>query len=698
MFASLFSVNGAPKHINLGAQDKSQPTIVREPIPVPQHCIKYYIFGQTGPTDPQLLVGPERQLMYGDATFDERGPYATHATIFANATNKEGTAAIYQRLVPEDAGPPANILVSLDVIPTQVPVYQRDASGKYLLDINGDRQQAGTSTVAGFLVKFVTSYRATNSAFAQFGQALISAGDQVGEDEHEQPVQSQRYPLFELRAPHKGSYGSNGAFRLWAPTTEGDPNFPAESFFKTKAYPFYLAMARRQTAASTSSLQPTLLGGQYVKVVLKPDTVDSVTDSDLYLGDVGLAAYQNLTDTRLPVRFGNFDQIAIYQDNIDELLAMFQAAEVAAAGNWLDFTEAASDLYAFNLFGGTTSDNIPYASYQFVSSDNAVRFSPYTDVFAQGGSDGTLTNAVFDALVRAEVTRYADPDDPVQNIATHPESFIYDSGFSLDTKKALLDFIALRKDTFVHLVTHEADQPILTESEENSIAVTLRSRAQLYPESSWFNTGVARASIWGRTATFANSKYRGQLPMALQIAIWSARYMGAGNGLWKSDQRFDSEGRNVITDMLMPSIQEVSATARNVNWSHGLNYPEPYDLNSFYYPAFRTVYASDVSVLTDYLLACALCYVNRVADEGHRYFSNSRHSNAVFREKYIGYMARRLQGVFDGQFKLNFDVQFTAADLQNGYSYQLVVDIGANPPKTVQTTYVRVFRQDQMPA
>jgi hypothetical protein len=75
-------VNAAPMVIDRGTQDLSTRSLPREPDAVPQHLPKFYLFTQKGPTEPTLVVGNERDNIFGSDSFDIRGKYANHATVF----------------------------------------------------------------------------------------------------------------------------------------------------------------------------------------------------------------------------------------------------------------------------------------------------------------------------------------------------------------------------------------------------------------------------------------------------------------------------------------------------------------------------------------------------------------------------------------------------------------------------------------
>ena len=46
--------------------------------------------------------------------------------MFANLANAEGNACMYQRVIPDDAGPEATITFWLDVLETTVDLYERN--------------------------------------------------------------------------------------------------------------------------------------------------------------------------------------------------------------------------------------------------------------------------------------------------------------------------------------------------------------------------------------------------------------------------------------------------------------------------------------------------------------------------------------------------------------------------------------------
>lgn len=683
-------VNGAPMVVEYGTQDLSTRQLPREPEAIPQHLPKFFLFAQKGPTDPQLVVGAERERIFGAETFNLRSKFANHATVFANQVNAQGNACMIQRVIPEDAGPEASMIAWLDVLPTTVDLYERNTDGSIKLDALGDPIITGTAQ--GYKVKWVVTHHATALAAQSFGQLTIQPGDQT---DVVTSTQSQRYPIFELKASSRGSDGNMAGIRMWAPTTKTVSAMPSRMMNTHHAYPYFISVIRRPDMQSSPKMVETLFGEQKLMVTFKKDTIDPLTDKQLFIGETLISSYENLTDLRYPKQFGDFGDFKLYEDNVELLLGMFHAAEVPFIDSFSDFTADASEKHLFNFLTGVSSNNTPYHSFIFVDSVNTVRFSEYTNVYADGGSDGTLTDASFATLVKNEMEAYLDPNSPVQELAVNVESIIYDSGFPMETKYALCSFIAQRKDTFVVLSTHDVNDRVLTASEEHSLAIALRTRLQMYPESDYFGTPVMRGMIVGRCGKLRNSQFTKYLPLSLEIAIKSARYMGAGNGRWKNGFNFDGAPGSIVESMADINVVYTPAAARNRDWDAGLNWIIRYDRSSLCIPSLQTVYTNDTSVLNSYLTALAICEINKVTDRAWRHFSGVSYlTNAQLAERVDAFIMDRLLGRFDGRFIFESATTFTQADIERGYSWTTAVKIWAANMKTVMTTYVQAYRLD----
>jgi hypothetical protein len=685
-------VNAAPMVVDRGTQDLSVRQVPREAELIPQHLPKFYLFAQKGPTEPQLVSGVEAERMFGTETFNLRSKYANHSTVFAKLAFGQANSCMIQRVIPDDAGPEANLIAWLDVLPTTVDVYDRNTDGSIKLNNSGDPIITGTT--AGYKVKWVVTNRATVVSMQDFGQATVTPGDQT---DPLTSTQSQRYPIFETKGSSKGFDGNNAGIRMWAPTVKSVSAMPTKMMTTQYAYPYFISVIRKPDELSSPKIVESIFGEQRTMVTLKQDVVDPLTDKQLYIGDTFISSYENLEDVRYPKLYGDFSDMYVYNDNIELLLTQFHAAEVPHINQFSDFTSSVTQKHLFNILTGVSSYGVPYHSYVFVDAVNSVRFSEYQNVYAAGGSDGTMDNATHASLVSTEVLRYADVNDEVQELAYHAESTIYDTGFPLDTKYDLCSFISQRKDTGVVLGTHTVDGPILTAAEEHSIAIALRTRLQMFPESDYFGTPVMRGIIVGRSGKLRNSQYKKHLPLTAEVLIKAARYMGASHGRWKNGFHFGGAPGSIVENMYDINITWVPASVRNRNWDVGLNWVQSYDRKSFFFPALKTVYDNDTSVLNSFTTMMAICQLNKIAHSAWREFSGVDHlSNAQLEKNVNDFVSAKVKDIFDGKYTIVPDAQHTDMDVIRGFSWTLPIKLYASSMKTVMTTYVQAYRAEDL--
>lgn len=692
-------VNGAPQVVALGIDDVSTRAPVATPEVLPTHLPKVWLYGPTGPSDPQLLSGADIAAMYGSAALDMRSKYATHMTQLISTLNAAGNAMMCERVIPVDAPPPANVRYYLDVLPVQVDEYQRNTDGSYKLDVNGQPVTTGTK-IAGFKVKWVTAPIAPGTGGEDmFGQGTVMPGDQT---DVASSTQSNRYPIFDEEFPHQGSLGNQFASRFTAPTEASSSGPNSISLTTDRVYPFRLQMLQKQSVNTTPQIVSTQSAEAYINFTLKPGQISSQTDALTYLGSLFPKSYQLLNDASgLPNIYGPVGRFKIYQANIDTLLAQFYAAEKPLIDAFSDFDAAnpdADEMYLFNLFTGVSSQNVPYHSFLVdTTSANATRFTENSLVYLSGGGDGTMNETLFAGLVSASVKQYADPLSVLLDDARYPESIIYDSGFPLQTKYDLLSALAIRKDIAVILSTHDVLGDVLTASEESALAVALRTRAENYPESDYFGTGVARCAIIGRSGTMTNSLYGKPLPLLIEFASKMAKYMGAGSGIWNSTYSFDGAPGNQVEMFTDVNVTYTPVTVRNKDWDNGLVWVQYFDRRSLFWPAFKSVYNNDTSVLTSIITVMGCIEAEKVGQRAWRQFTgNAKLTDLQLIDRVGKFVDTNTNQRFDSRFVIQPDVYFTDADTARGYLWSLKIRLYANKMKTVQVLSIATYRMSDL--
>jgi hypothetical protein len=690
-------VNGAPMTIMQGTQDLSTQQVTPTPEQIPQHLPLIPLYTQKGPLTTELVSGADLQTIYGADSFDLRKKWANHATVLASTVNAQGNPIQVRRMQPADANPPASLRLSLDVLPTQVQQYERNTDGSFKTDGSGMKVPVtgNGATVPGFIAKWVLSQITYTQGVSDFGAATQKAGDQTAGTS----TTSTRFPILDVQVPSFGDYGNNCGLRLWAPTasssTPANPNFIEDDL----VYPFRVACVQRSASNATGKVVASIAGSQSLEVTFKPNTINVALDNQISIQDIFISAYQSLNDPSGAADiFGTFGQLHVYDANVAQLIAEFYAAEVPTINQFSDFTGADGEEWLFNFVSGVSSQGAPYSTFQIdAEGTDAAYLGESTTLWAAGGSDGTMNDALFADLVSDFMGIYADLTNPVQDMVLAPESIFWDSGYPLPAKKAIAQFISQRKDTFVALSTFSTLAPPLTAEEESSMAIALKAYLQQFPESDYFGTPTMRGMIVPGSGKLTGSQYTKPLPLTIELASKAAAYMGASNGKWKSGYAFDTTPGSEVDLFSDLNCVFWPAKVRNTDWTNGMVGVEAFERRKAYFPALKTIYDNDTSVLNSFFNAVAICKLEKIGDKARRTFSgDTKRTSAQLVKDINKFVSDSVSGIFDNRFTIVPTTTITGADAQRGYSWKLVIAIYAPNMKTVGTLAIQSYRLDAL--
>lgn len=710
--------NAAPKSNLLGIKDESRGAPVIEPEALPTHLPHVFIFAERGPTEPQLVVGDSLTRMYGARSLDYRSPYANHQTVLLNTVNGNGNACLVQRVIPEDAAPPAGMALYLDLLETQIPVYERNTDGSIARDENGDpiQQEDGGGepiTVSGYKGKWVVGpLQKLNSdgevitggmsgseavpVANAIGQQSTQTGDQTDEDTS---VESTRYPIMELEASHIGAYGDRLGVRLSAPTVKSSVPIKDTVVLDQLSYLFRLQFVERPVNTSTPRTIETNFGDQYVDFSFKEGTIDKSVDKELYADRVILPSYEDLDTPGTPPKFGPFGKTHIYQSYVDEVLDRLYQAE-QPENDELPTSEEEDARYVMNLLTGVDMYGNEYHTYQVAGpSEGGLLLNTQAAHYASGGADGTLSFGNFDSLVGNLCENYGDGEFNLLDTAMYPQSVIYDTGFTIDTKKKLLTPIGRRKDICVVLSTQDVSQRQNTQAEESSTAIALRAAARVYPESEIYGTSVCRAIVMGQSGYLLNSQYKGLMPLTIDLAQKFSSYMGAGEGIWQTTEKFDEPGNNQVTMFRVSSVNGAykPANARSRDWDNGLVWVQNYDRSSLFYPGIQTVYDDDTSILNSAANMFVAVELEKVADRVWRDLTGISYlTTEQFIERSDELIEQRTTGRFDDRVVIVPETFLTEDDSERGFSWSCRINMYGNNMRTVGTFTIVARRRDDL--
>lgn len=692
--------NASPRLILRGVEDDSGTVVTPTPAERPQHFPVIYTYAKKGKGHLQFMSPNRANLVYGDESFVENGPYATHATPLYKQFALNANSMAIKRVFPPDAAM-ASLRISADLLgPVDIPQYERDEQGQFVLDQSGKRIPTG-AVRTGYFLKYVGGpITLDNDGYSTYRKMAHSIGDQAM-DVNGTMVQSRRYPLFDILPPDAGSDGDNRGISIWA-NTENDDVVPDSALLtdpKARAFPFRIAQFYRPNTYTTGDNVRTNWNEDSMELVLKPGAYNSRVEQDVYLGDDFLPMYTPVaTPGEAPI-YGQFENFYVYDDNVKTILKKLMASEQAQSSDQHFAQELignANNPYLINMISARGLSGAPYLTIEINKSDaNAIHLVKEAQHYMMGGSDGTMNQENFENAVVADMANWANPNHAYSEVLKYPVRCFYDTGFTMDNKKKIIPFIGSRKDLVLGLTPYTVGEPALTASQESSRALVLQSMARLYPESTFHGTSTNRCFIVGRHGRMIDSKFKGQLPLIIEVASWLSKMMGAGNGRWNSEYIPDSHPRNMIKLFDKVNATFVPGSAQAVDWRNGLNWVAAWDHGeSLYMPSLQTVYPDDTSVLNSIFAAFACAEIQYLGARVHATFTgNVTLTEAEFREEvtkeYNRLMDRKFAGIFDTSVVTNIE----GRDKQLGYAWHNQVIVAGDPAKTVMTLDIRTVRR-----
>jgi hypothetical protein len=684
-------LNAAPFTNWLGIQDDSTAQQLPQPLQVPTHLPLCPMYTPWGPTAPTLTTPANITSTFGANVFNTRSAFFTHQSLYAETILDEGNQIMIQRIIPSDAPAPARMLLSLDfVAEPALPQYQRNSDGSYFLNSNGQKVQitGAGATAPGFIGKWVLN---TIPSDAVYGEVPTQAGSIT----NSAAVQSQLFPILEFEATFQGSQGNNQALRLLVPTgadASNPLNVPEAE--RVGAWIMRMQMLTRVSATASWNILNTQSGQSYADFTLLPNAYDDTTSQNLDF-QFALSNGYSAKTPGFPRVYGPFETAHIYQSNLTSTLALVGAKEVTYGTLPASTFTGASDpnLYLVNLFTAVSLENVPYYSLTLQGSAAGGQiFTSNSSFPAVGGGDGTMTATTFDADVATWIGGFDALD-----MAMYPFSTIYDSGFSLTTKYALISLLGQRPDIWLNLVTQDATQAQNTPDQDLSTAQALSAMVGTYPESVVYGTAACRADIVGGSGYLLSGTYSGIVPLSLQLAQTFAAYMGAANGQWNSTVPPDENPYNIITLFENTNTAYMSATARNAAWNAGLIWAEAFDMQSQYFPALASVYTNDTSVLKALMNVIIAVDLIKIAHQARRTLSGiSSLTSAQFVQRSNQLIINLVKGRYAGRVQVVPNTYYTAADTANGYSWSCAITMYANNMMTVGSATVIAQRMSAL--
>jgi hypothetical protein len=687
--------NAAPKIIFDGIRDGSRGTLAQEPETFAQHTPLLRLFAQSGPTH-TIYPGQNFTGIFGTETLNRRSPYFNTQSLLAETLLGEGNGFFVKRLVPEDAAPPARITLAIDIVADEIPKtvgrldgfdYPQDGSSPddVVLDVNGEPEM-----VMGYRARLVL----LDDNVTAVGQQSVMDGSFVANADG---TQSTMYPLMELPASFFGDGGNLNGLRMWAPTMVDALPMDEETTqaFKTRMY--RMQFMKRNTPDANPVSVRTIRDEEYVDICFTPGVYSSSSDREFYAPDVLIDQYEDDgLSSGFPPRFSPFEQIHVYQENLETVQAMVYASELTVNPAVSTAIEAAGQM---DIFSGIDFDGYRHMSLLLEGPlMGGVHLGRDNTIYAQGGSDGTMDHEMYERLVTRENLNFGQLGDQYENMNIYPFTQVYDTGLSMDCKFAMMNVLAGRHDLRTVFTTFvEADGRAPLQSEELSRTQALMARLRGFPESVLYSTGVCRAEIILQTGRLASGNYTKPVPQILDYAQRWAQFAGAATGIMREGADIDVHPNNRIRLVNRLNVEYFNQRTQADLWENGGTYSLSYDRRSQYYPAIKSVYADDTSVLLSPITVSIACDAIRVVNRVHAHFSgNATLTRSQLIERCDALILSMTNNRYNDRVILEPETYFTDADNQRGFSWHCRLVIRANNPFTVMIFDLETRRMEDI--
>lgn len=677
-------LNALPQARFLGTKDESQRSVGRDPVVYPIHMPLFFIFSSWGTSDAIPGVGAALTEEFGTEFTDVRGKYATHVTPFINLMQKNANQMLVKRLKPEDAGDPATLVLALDICASnEVPEYETE-DGYYKYGNDGALIETGTK-VTGHVAKWVLLKNTTGFV----GRQTKTTGSfQIG------TTQSQIVPIIEFQAKYFGARGNNFGVRLSCPNKQSFNPVNTKLVDAIKARLYDLEIVELQDGQLTPTTYKNKYSEPTTQFSFKQGAYDKINSRDMFIDDMLLDQYQNLTLD--PKQYGPLGHVYVYHDNLAEILKDAWKKEKVKNDQYAKMDDDA--YHMLNFVTGTDIEGRPYKTFVIntKASEGALTLNERATHYLSGSSDGTMGNEAYDRLVKRELDNLGNLDVNWDDIAEYPFSEFYDTGFNDETKESIMKLLGLdRQDVNITLSTYVAGSQANTVSEEASRLVALNAKALNYPESEYWGTSTCRATIVEQSGISPDRRIKSRVPMTYEIANFRSRYMGSGDGKFKSGYGYDRSPNNEVK-----LLEEISTTfkpynVRVANWTNGATSFISKRRKLPFCPAVQTVYPDDTSVLNSDINVRIVSHINRICFYVWTELTGANLSDNVLIKMSDDLIEEMCRDCFDNRAIITPKTQLDERDKLRGWSWKCVVEAQLPNQKTVSTNWVVAKRLEE---
>lgn len=661
--------NGGPRYILNGIRDES----VKAPVPVPevfpQHVPHVYILAERGELTPTLVEDTMLTQLYGAKSFSNMSKYYTMGTAYANVFARAANMMYVQRVHPKDALKPSMFTLGIEIVQDTVADVERDVDGNVVRKPNGEIVYLATSR-PGHVGRLVIN----RDVKRRVGEGKKTKGELVSSE----GLQSDFYPIMDLEVPTPGAYGDNVGISLWAPNTlSADPLNTAVARDQL-AQLYRLRFFERRDAQTTPVVKLTAGSSAEINFSFRRDVIDRGTELKYDIKQ-RIKEYGNSGDDGTIPFPGPMTNCHIYSQYIEDFLKIIFDLERSQNDKLLD---GPGQEHQMNFLGGVDFDANPYYTFRLQGvADGGVNMNDAAIYYASGGSDGEMSEEIFDELVREQFENYGDlPGIQMLDDAAYPVSAYYDANYSIETKKAMISLLGKRKDIMIYGSCTLPGRVRLNAEEQRSLGTSLRAFALLFPESTMFATPTCRYVAFMQSGRLAGDDSDEYMPHLLDHAYKRAKYAGSADGVLKNEFAYDAPINNEVQLLRDLDILWERDNVRNKNWSGGLNYAMTMDSRRrAYVPHVQTCYEYEASVIRDEIPVTICVDIEKQCQRAYKMLGvDGRRTNQQNLQRLTKILEDLTKDKYDSRCTIKVRTFRTVSDVNSRVRYSCEIDVWFN--------------------
>lgn len=654
-------------HSAIDIKDESAGTRTST-VSMPLHRPLVFIRAAQGDDKLEWLTASEAIKKYGEQTFDQFEKYYGNEQLLLDRAILPNQGAYIKRLIPDDAATATIAIEAHVTTDVDVPQYRRDEDGKLIIDAETGEptpEVDGSNTPVtrkGVKIKFVS--RALTAEEFEAGYKNLNVRTvNTGAGTSTAKV----YPIVAATFTSACERGNDFGFKLYI-----DMNKQSSDIQEVSHALLWTFIPMEQPYNSNTAYPiKDKFGTQLSQMVMRPNQTDPNTQMRISAEDTIQRLFYNEYDGRNLLPF-NIHFFSNFIEEVGDIIRGYETDDPTLENGWM-----------VNILSLTDTEGNPYKCAVFDDEDlEAISLSPIHINYMRGGSDGNISDEWFEATMREYLKLNIDPElaDRFHYKITH----IYDVGYSIETKMAIIDFMAAQLRCKAILAAQDSNRHLYSMDEATSLAAALKARCLITPESELYNTPAMRATIFAQSGYLNDLNIKDIVPMT----IWQAQRRSSYHGTNTIAGSWAASPANEVTMYKEINFIPYNADQKQLLWDGCANYIQYKDGKKFFAPAIRSIYSDATSLLADDEFTDACIYLMYIVDDAWTEHVSRKLPFATLAETIRGEIDDRAYKAFGSYYTVSSNVYLSEEDKANHDTLSIDVTITGDYPKRVWNTTI----------